>query len=117
MINRIDNQAGSMKFTEFDLNSDLQKGINDAGFVDCMPVQEETLTHSLAGKDVCVQSQTGSGKTVAFLISIYQLLLKNDKMKEQHQIYAAYNSAEFFKAILNEVLVPFISQELNHSAQ
>ena len=70
-----------MKFTEFNLNSDLQKGINNAGFVDCMPVQEETLTQAFMGKDVCVQSQTGSGKTVAFLISMYQLLLTNDKMK------------------------------------
>jgi ATP-dependent RNA helicase RhlB len=61
-----------MKFTELNLHPDLLKGIEDAGFTSLMPVQEETLKHSLEGKDVAVQSQTGSGKTAAFLITIFQ---------------------------------------------
>jgi ATP-dependent RNA helicase RhlB len=61
-----------MKFTELNLNANLMKGIDDAGFTDCLPVQERTYEHTLQGRDVMVQSQTGSGKTAAFLVSIYQ---------------------------------------------
>jgi ATP-dependent RNA helicase RhlB len=50
-----------MKFTELDLHEKLMQGITDAGFTDCMPVQEETLVHTLKSKDVEVQSQTGTG--------------------------------------------------------
>jgi ATP-dependent RNA helicase RhlB len=61
-----------MKFTELKLDKDILKGIEDAGFETLMPVQEETLVHSLKGKDVTVQSQTGTGKTAVFLITIFQ---------------------------------------------
>lgn len=61
-----------MKFTELQLDEKLLKGIEDAGFTKMTPVQEESLKHSLKGKDVAVQSQTGTGKTAAFLITIFQ---------------------------------------------
>ncbi|MDC7228286.1 MAG: DEAD/DEAH box helicase [Spirochaetales bacterium] len=62
-----------MKFEEFNLHEDILRGINDAGFDEAMPAQEKTFNAVLNGKDVTVQSQTGTGKTAAFLISIYQL--------------------------------------------
>ncbi len=61
-----------MNFNELNLDEKLLNGIADAGFTTLMPVQEETLAHSLQGKDVSVQSQTGTGKTAAFLITIFQ---------------------------------------------
>lgn len=64
-----------MKFTELKLDKNLMKGIEAAGFSTLMPVQEETFVHSLKGKDVSVQSQTGTGKTAAFLITIFQHFL------------------------------------------
>lgn len=60
-----------MKFSELDLHPAVMRGIEDAGFIECTPVQEATLRHTLAGGDVCVQSQTGTGKTAAFLITIF----------------------------------------------
>ena len=63
-----------MKFEEFNLDENLLRAIKEAGFSECMPVQAMTFEHSLAGKDVAVQSQTGSGKTAAFLIPILQLM-------------------------------------------
>ncbi|MDD5476354.1 MAG: DEAD/DEAH box helicase [Syntrophales bacterium] len=62
-----------MKFTELNLNEKVLKGIENAGFVDCTAVQEMSLAETLKGRDVAVQSQTGTGKTAAFLITIYQL--------------------------------------------
>jgi len=63
-----------MKFSEFNLSQDILRGISEAGFLDCLPVQEKTFYHTLNGRDVCVQSQTGTGKTAAFLISIFHAL-------------------------------------------
>ncbi len=62
-----------MKFEEFNLHEDIMRGINDAGFIEAMPVQQRTFNAVFNNKDVTVQSQTGTGKTAAFLISIYQL--------------------------------------------
>ena len=70
-----------MKFTELNLHPDLQKAIDEAGFTDCFPVQEQTFQRTLQGKDVTVQSQTGTGKTAAFLITIYQHLSMNPKFQ------------------------------------
>jgi ATP-dependent RNA helicase RhlB len=64
-----------MQFTEFNLNPDLQRGIAEAGYIDCMPVQEQVLTNAFGGQDLYVQSQTGTGKTAAFLIVTYQRFL------------------------------------------
>lgn len=64
-----------MKFTELQLHESLLKGIESAGYVECTPVQEQVLQAALDGADLYVQSQTGTGKTAAFLISIIQQLL------------------------------------------
>jgi ATP-dependent RNA helicase RhlB len=67
-------------FTTFDslaLEPALAQGIHDAGFRNCTPIQAQTLPVALAGRDVAGQAQTGTGKTAAFLIALYQTLLKN----------------------------------------
>ncbi len=64
-----------MDFTEFTLNENLQQGITKAEYKTCTPVQEQVLQNSLEGRDLYVQSQTGTGKTAAYLISIIQELL------------------------------------------
>lgn len=52
----------------------MHQGLREIGFTDCTDVQEQTFTHSLKGRDVLVQSQTGTGKTAAYLITIFQQL-------------------------------------------
>ncbi|MBI9106217.1 MAG: DEAD/DEAH box helicase [Spirochaetales bacterium] len=66
-----------MKFEEFNLHEDIMRGVTGAGFTEAMPAQERTFKAVFSGKDVTVQSQTGTGKTAAFLISIYQLFMTN----------------------------------------
>jgi ATP-dependent RNA helicase RhlB len=68
-----------MKFTEFDLPAEVLQGIAGVGFTDLTPVQEETIPLALAGKDVAGQAQTGTGKTAAFLITLFTRLLRNPK--------------------------------------
>jgi len=69
-----------MEFTDFKLHPNLQKGIAEARYIDCMPVQEQVLSHAFGGQDLYVQSQTGTGKTAAFLVVIFQRLLSEDNL-------------------------------------
>ena len=62
-------------FSSFGLAPELMQGIEEAGFSKCTPIQAETLPVALAGKDVAGQAQTGTGKTAAFLIAVYNHLL------------------------------------------
>ncbi len=68
-----------MKFTELNLPESVLKGIAEVGFVELTPVQEETIPLALAGKDVAAQAQTGTGKTAAFLLSLFSRLLTSGR--------------------------------------
>ena len=70
-----------MNFTELSLDASLLNGIADAGYETCTPVQEQVLSGAMKGADLYVQSQTGTGKTAAYLINIFQQLLTNAEMK------------------------------------
>ncbi len=65
-----------MRFDELNLHPNLLRAITDRGYTELTPVQERTLSKTLRGLDVAVQSQTGTGKTAAFLITIYDALLQ-----------------------------------------
>jgi ATP-dependent RNA helicase RhlB len=65
-----------LSFTGLHLPEPLQKGLADAGFERCTPIQAQTLPHALAGLDVAGQAQTGTGKTVAFLVALFARLLR-----------------------------------------
>ena len=62
-------------FSEFDLFPQVQQGLDDAGFQRCTLVQAEVLPLALAGRDVAAQAQTGTGKTAAYLVTIFTKLL------------------------------------------
>lgn len=68
-----------MRFNELPIPELVLRGINDAGFSECTPIQEQTLPITLTGTDIAGQAQTGTGKTAAFLISLFTRLLANSK--------------------------------------
>lgn len=70
-----------MNFSEFNLNDQLLKGLEAAGYVTCTPVQEQVLKTSQDGSDLYVQSQTGTGKTAAYLVAIIQEMLSKEENK------------------------------------
>jgi ATP-dependent RNA helicase RhlB len=79
-----------MKFTDRLLHKNIYKGIEKAGFSNCLPVQTKTFEQTLDNnKDVCVQSQTGTGKTAAYLISVFQLLLIDDSFTNKKALIVA----------------------------
>lgn len=72
-----------MRFSELPLPEAVLSGVSDAGFIDCTPIQAQTLPISLTGKDVAGQAQTGTGKTAAFLITLFTRLLQHNQNNEK----------------------------------
>src|SRR6267143_4422350 len=70
-----DSHSGSVAFASLGLHPKVMAGIRQAGFTQCTPIQAQTLPIALAGRDVAGQAQTGTGKTAAFLVALYQALL------------------------------------------
>ncbi len=66
-------------FSEFDLPEEINRAIDDLGFTHLTRVQAEVLPISLMGRDVVAQAQTGSGKTAAYLLTIFSRFLKNPR--------------------------------------
>jgi ATP-dependent RNA helicase RhlB len=69
-----DQHLSDLKFSDLPLSAALQQGISDAGFVRCTPIQSRTLPIALEGQDVAGQAQTGTGKTAAYLVALFNRL-------------------------------------------
>src|SRR5947209_11234383 len=63
-------------FSELPLSSALQQKLATAKFTTLTPIQERAIPPALEGKDVIGTSQTGTGKTLAFLIPLIEMLLR-----------------------------------------
>jgi ATP-dependent RNA helicase RhlE len=61
-------------FTELPLSSALQQRLAAAQFTDPTPIQARAIPPALEGKDLIGTAQTGTGKTLAFLIPIIEML-------------------------------------------
>jgi ATP-dependent RNA helicase RhlB len=66
-----------MNFSELDLPYEVRQGIDHAGFTVCTPVQEAVIPRAVRGEDIAAQAQTGTGKTAAFLISLFAKMIRN----------------------------------------
>ncbi len=75
--NQTSKHLTDIDFSSLDLLPAVQAGIATAGFTHCTPIQALTLVPALGGKDVAGQAQTGTGKTAAFLLVIFQRLLQD----------------------------------------
>src|SRR5690349_4348440 len=69
------------KFTELPLSSALQQKLAAAQFMTPTPIQASTIPPALEGKDVIGTAQTGTGKTLAFLIPIIETLQREPSRK------------------------------------
>jgi len=68
---------GRVQFASLNLDKTVQRGIDALGFEFCSPIQGQILPHTLAGNDAIGKAQTGTGKTAAFLITIFNDLLSH----------------------------------------
>ncbi len=70
-------EAGQTRFQDLNLSMPVLRAVAEQGFRYCTPIQSDALPHTLAGRDVFGQAQTGTGKTAAFLITIFEHMLKH----------------------------------------
>ncbi|MDH3563576.1 MAG: ATP-dependent RNA helicase RhlB [Gammaproteobacteria bacterium] len=70
-----DDHLTEKSFAGLNLPETLLRGVQQAGFVHCTPIQAEALPLALEGLDVAGQAQTGTGKTAAFLLAAFNYLL------------------------------------------
>jgi ATP-dependent RNA helicase RhlB len=68
---------GETRFHDLGLEVELMRGIAELGFRYCSPIQAQVLPHTLQGHDAIGKAQTGTGKTAAFLITIFNDQLLN----------------------------------------
>lgn len=66
-----------MHFNELNLNEALQKAVGAMGFVELTPIQAEAIPPGLQGRDLTGCAQTGTGKTLAFLLPALERLLQD----------------------------------------
>src|SRR5437588_8528174 len=76
-MTRCQQESKMENFSEFVINPSLKGQLACAGFVKPTPVQAEAIPPGLQGKDVLATAQTGTGKTLAFLIPILERLLRD----------------------------------------
>jgi ATP-dependent RNA helicase RhlB len=72
------------RFKDFDIDPGLIKGLNEAGYEFCTPIQAQSIPISLTGKDVAGEAQTGTGKTAAFMVACMNQLIANPA-HDKHQ--------------------------------
>lgn len=68
-----------MNFSSFSFDSRIQANIDRAGYIEATPIQSQAIGPILQGRDVLGLAQTGTGKTAAFLLPIYQRLLGGER--------------------------------------
>ncbi|WP_298576406.1 ATP-dependent RNA helicase RhlB [uncultured Luteimonas sp.] len=78
-----DKPLTDITFSSFELHPALLAGLESAGFTRCTPIQALTLPITLAGRDVAGQAQTGTGKTLAFLVTVINRLLSKPALAER----------------------------------
>ena len=87
VVQTAENQAPNsenVSFDSLDLDATLMRGINALGFERCSPIQARILPYTLEGHDAIGKAQTGTGKTAAFLITLFNDMLNNPVEGERY---------------------------------
>ena len=78
-----DRPLTDITFSSLGLEPAILNGLTTAGFSRCTPIQAMSLPVALAGRDVAGQAQTGTGKTLAFLVAVVNRLLTRPALAER----------------------------------
>ncbi len=73
------------RFIDFPIHDSVLAALDSKGFEFCTPIQAKTLPYTLAGQDIAGQAQTGTGKTLAFLVATFHHLLNHEIPTQKNQ--------------------------------
>ena len=71
-----------MIFEELNLIDPILKALQEEGYTNPTPIQEQAIPHVLEGKDLLGVAQTGTGKTAAFTVPILQVLHRTAQLEK-----------------------------------
>jgi ATP-dependent RNA helicase RhlB len=80
-----DAHLSQLTFESLNIAESLKRGVAELGYTRCTPIQAQTLPVALEGRDVAGQAQTGTGKTAAFLIALFNRLLTDPGAPDRPQ--------------------------------
>ena len=81
-------------FRQFGLREELQRALDEAGYTSPTPIQLKAIPLVLGGHDLVGVAQTGTGKTLAYLLPILQAFKKGDAWLAD-RIYSGVPAGEF----------------------
>ncbi|NNF06253.1 MAG: DEAD/DEAH box helicase [Candidatus Eisenbacteria bacterium] len=85
-----------------DLSERMKRGVENLGWDKLMPVQAQSIPYLVQGRDIMIQSQTGSGKTGAFLLPLLDRL---DLKKARTQCLVLVPTRELARQVHQEAVV------------
>jgi superfamily II DNA/RNA helicase len=65
-----------MQFSDLELDPKVLKAVEEAGYTEPTPIQQQAIPEALKGRDVLGIAQTGTGKTAAFVLPMITMLVK-----------------------------------------
>lgn len=80
---QVEPAEGKVRFHDLGLRDELMHAVHDLGFQYCSPIQGAVLPHTLQGHDAIGKAQTGTGKTAAFLMTVFNDLLEHPQQGER----------------------------------
>ncbi len=80
---QVEPREDEVRFHDLGLRDELMHAIADLGFKYCSPIQGQVLPHTLKGHDAIGKAQTGTGKTAAFLITMFNDMLEHPSEDER----------------------------------
>jgi len=93
-----------MQFTEFELNRSLQESIRAMGYEETTPIQTEAIPPGLARRDVVGCAQTGTGKTLAFVLPALEHLLQQPDRPKNPRLLVLEPTRELALQVTDETV-------------
>lgn len=89
-----------LKFEDYQLRPEILETLRQNGIENCTAIQTESIPHVLEGRDISGLSQTGSGKTFAFLVPLFDRLLRSFDQTSTDELdikrrYSSWNKGHF----------------------
>jgi ATP-dependent RNA helicase RhlE len=91
-----------MRFTELDLSKPLQEAIRTLGYEETTPIQTQAIPPGLQGRDIVGCAQTGTGKTLAFLLPALEHLLREQKKPKHPRVVVLEPTRELVIQVFGE---------------
>uniref|UniRef100_A0A6C0B6F0 Helicase n=1 Tax=viral metagenome TaxID=1070528 RepID=A0A6C0B6F0_9ZZZZ len=91
------------KWDDFEIKTDLLRGIYTYGFENPSAIQKKTFPHIKSGRDIIAQAQSGSGKTGAFTIGLLERIDINDKSIQGLIIVPTHELANQISTVITSI--------------